>query len=83
MVKKLQCSFQIGRQGITENFLETLKTAFNNHLNVRVSVMKSGGRERQQVKKYSEELLEKLGKQYTAKIVGFTIFIKKWRKAIR
>jgi len=29
------------------------------------------------------EILEKLGKNYTAKTIGFTIFIKKWRKKVR
>ena len=34
------------------------------------------------IKEYSEKILEKLGNKYTAKIIGFTIFVKKWRKAV-
>ncbi|MCK4647820.1 YhbY family RNA-binding protein [Candidatus Pacearchaeota archaeon] len=72
---------QLGKQGITENFIGTLKHHFDKNKNVRVSVLKSAGHDKSKVKKYSEEILEKLGKNYTAKVVGFTIFFKKWRKA--
>ena len=74
---------QLGKQGISDNFIETLKFCFKNHKNVKVSVLKSAGRDRQKIKEYSEEILEKLGKNYTAKIVGFTIAVKRWRKNLR
>ena len=74
---------QLGKQGITDNFIETLKNHFKKCKNVKVSVLKSAGHEKAKVKEYSEEILDKLGKNFTAKIVGFTIFLKKWRKAVR
>jgi RNA-binding protein YhbY len=76
-----QGQVQIGKNGITENFILTLESHFKNNEDVKVSVLKSSGRDKKQVKKYSEEILEGLGKKYTAKIIGFTIFVKKWRKA--
>lgn len=76
---------QLGKNGITNNFILTLNNQFKKHGNVRVHVLKSareeGKKGRETVKKYSEELLEKLGKKYTSKIIGFKIIIKKWRKA--
>lgn len=94
-----QCHIQLGKQGITNNFICTLKSHFESHNNVKISVLKSArdhqqpasneinqistGYEKSKVKKYSEEILEKLGKNYTAKIIGFTIFLKRWRKAMR
>jgi len=72
---------QLGKQGITKNFTETLKTYFKNHKNVKISVLKSAGREN--IKKHSEEILEGLGKNYSAKIIGFTINLKKWRKEVK
>jgi len=72
---------QLGKLGITNNFVKTLKTYFKNHKNVKISVLKSAGREN--IKKYSKEILEKLGKNYTSKIIGFTINLKKWRKDIQ
>lgn len=76
-----QGQIQLGKQGITENFIITLKHHFNRHNNVKVHVLKSAERKKEKIKMYREEILEKLGKNYTAKIIGFTIFIKKWRKA--
>ncbi|MCX6749558.1 MAG: YhbY family RNA-binding protein [Candidatus Pacearchaeota archaeon] len=74
---------QIGKNGITENFILTLNDHFKNHENIKVSVLKSAGHSKEAVKKYSDEILEKLGKNYTAKTIGFTIFLKKWRRKVR
>ncbi len=74
---------QLGKQGITDNFMETLKNHFKKHENVRISVLKSSGRDKNKMKEISEEILEKLGKNYTSRIIGFTIVLKKWRKDIR
>lgn len=74
---------QLGKQGITDNFIETLKNNFKKHNYVKVSVLKSAGHDKEKVKKFSDEILEKIGKKYTAKIIGFTIVVKKWRKAVR
>ena len=74
-------TIQLGKSGITENFVETLKNHFKKHDNVKISVLKSCCRDKAEIKKMSEDILEKLGKNYTAKTIGFTIAIKKWRKA--
>lgn len=72
---------QLGKNGITENFIKTLKSYFKNHGTVKISVLKSAGREN--IKKYSEEILEKLGKNYTTRVIGFIINLKRWRKDVR
>ncbi len=74
---------QIGKNGITENFLETLKNYFKNHQNVKISVLKSATRNREELKKISEKILEGMGKNFTTRIIGFTIVVKKWRKDVR
>ncbi len=74
---------QLGKNGITNNFIKSLKNHFKKHENVKISVLKTAGHDREKIKKYSDEILDELGKKYTAKIIGFTIFLKKWRKAIR
>ena len=72
---------QLGKQGITDNFISSLKNMFNRHKNVKVSVLMSARPNgKADVKRYSEEILEKLGKNYTAKTIGFVINLKKWRK---
>ncbi len=78
---------QLGKQGVTDNFIITLRSMFKNHRNVKVSVLKSArpaGKEgRDKVIEYKDKVLDGLGVKYTAKIIGFTITIKKWRKAKR
>lgn len=74
---------QLGKQGITDSFMETLKNYFKTHLNIRISVLKSAGHDKKKVKEYSEKILERLGKNYTSKIIGFTIVLKKWRREMR
>ena len=74
---------QLGKNGITENFIETLKDHFKNHENVKISVLKSAGHEKNKVHGYSEKILERLGKNYTARVLGFTISLKKWRRKVR
>ncbi len=80
-MKKRVNNIQLGKQGITENFISSLKNHFKNSEIIRISVLKSARKDKLQVKAFSEEILEKLGKNYTAKIIGFVIVLKKWRKA--
>ncbi|MBU1727960.1 YhbY family RNA-binding protein [Patescibacteria group bacterium] len=72
---------QIGKNGITGNFMETLKSHFLKHRDVKVQVLKSARIDKESVKKYEAELLERLGKNYTARTIGFVIKVKKWRSA--
>lgn len=78
-----QGQVQLGKQGITKNFIITLKQHFNKYNNIKVHVLKSAGHNKEDIKRYSEKILDNLGKNYSAKIIGFSIFIKKWRKARR
>jgi len=73
----MKADFQIGKNGITENFLETLRIYFTKNRNARISVLKSAGREDRE--KYTKDILDFLGKKYTSKIIGFVVVIKKWR----
>lgn len=76
--------FQIGKQGLTENFIKNLEMCFKTNKIAKIYVLKSArpdGREgKAQVEKYSRGILEKLGKNYTSKVIGFTINLKKWKK---
>jgi RNA-binding protein YhbY len=74
---------QIGKNGVTDNFIASLKNQFNDCNNVRISVLRSARENKDDVKKFSDDILEKLGKNFTAKTLGFTIILKKWRKPQR
>jgi len=77
---------QLGKQGITTNFILALKNQFNIRRNIKIAVLSSArgeGKEAKiKVKEYADKILEQLGTHYTAKIIGFTISIKKWRKSM-
>jgi RNA-binding protein YhbY len=71
---------QIGKNRITENVITTLKTYFIKNKIVKISVLKSARENREDTKLIAEKLVQSLGKNYTVKIIGFTIILKKWRK---
>ncbi len=74
---------QIGKNGLTKQFLEDVKKRFENTKvkNMKVTVLKSARESREDVKKYAEEIKKHLGDKFTYRILGFSIFLKKWRKA--
>jgi len=79
----VQSQIQLGKNKVTEKFIETLKGHFKNHEGVKVSVLKSATRDKKEMEKIMGEILHNLGKNYTAKRLGFTIFLKKWRRDMR
>lgn len=72
---------QLGKNGITDNFILNLRSQFENTRGIKISVLRSFCRDKEHLKKIEEEILEKMGKNYTAKTIGYTIALKKWRKA--
>ncbi len=76
-------NIQLGKQGVSDNFILTLKSHFQKHKNIKISVLRNARENKNDVKKYAEKILEKLGEHYTAKVIGFTIALKKWRKPAR
>lgn len=73
--------FQIGKSGVTDGVLESLLSAFKYHKVIRVSTLKSSGRNRESIIQMAEELCSKLsastGKRFLYKIIGFTIILKR------
>lgn len=79
-----QQEIQVGKKGLTNEFLEDLKNRFENKkiTNIKVHVLKSARENgKEDVKKFSKEILDFLGNKFTSRVIGFSIFIKKWRKA--
>lgn len=74
---------QLGKKGLTDNFIGTLKDHFKKYQNVKVSVLKSSTRDRGELREISDKILEGLGKNYTSRIIGYTLVLKKWRKPVR
>jgi RNA-binding protein YhbY len=77
-------NFQLGKAGLTESFIESLLKTFKNHELVKVSILKSCCRDRQEAKNLALGICQKLekleNKRFTLRLVGYTMFIRKWRK---
>jgi len=81
-MKSFKAHIQIGKNGLTDGIITTIKNAFANREDVKISVLKAAGYDKEKVKEIADEIITNLGNHYTAKIVGFSIFLKKWRRAI-
>jgi len=73
-------TLQIGKKGLTAEFIINLKKLFETAEHARVSILKSATRDREELKKWADEIVSKLGMNYTCKIIGWTIVLRKWRK---
>jgi len=71
---------QLGKNGVTQNFIETLKMHFNKCRFVKVHLLKSAQEERSNKEEIAKEIVKKLGKEYSFKIIGFKIILKKQGK---
>ncbi len=77
-----EVKFQIGKSGLTEGIIESLKLAFKNHKQVRISVLKGADRNKEKVREMGEEISVKLREgqkkhSYPYRIVGFTIIMRR------
>ena len=85
--KSIVSKIQVGKNGITKNFIDTLRSYFKKHTIVKVSVLKNNLEEfdnkKEKVKEYSDKILSDLGKSYTSRTIGHTIIVQKWRKEKR
>ena len=77
-----QIEIQLGKKGLTKEFLDSLNKRFEKPSvkNIKVRVLRNARENREDIKRYAEEIIKFLGKKFTYKILGFSIFIKKWRK---
>lgn len=80
-----QTEIQLGKKGLTNEFLEGLKKRFEkpDMKNIKISVLKSARENgKADVKNYAEEIVKFLGSKFSYRTIGFSIFVKKWRRAI-
>lgn len=80
MEKKFEAKFQIGKAGLSDAFIETLKLAFKTHHQVRISILKSAAEERKAIESIASEIRSKLGVSVAVRIIGFTIILVKIKK---
>lgn len=72
--------FQIGKAGVTEGVLESLKMGFKTHSAIRISVLRSQAPTKDKVREIAEELVRRLEGPHRFITVGFTIVLKKQKE---
>jgi|TARA_B100001971_G_C17663385_1_gene273957 RNA-binding protein YhbY len=79
----LNQEIQLGKKGLTQEFIQDIEKRLDKYRNasIKVHVLKSARESKADVKKYAEEIIKKLGPKYTFRTIGFSIFLRKWRKA--
>ena len=77
------CAMQIGKNGLTKSILEAIEHAFATHGNIKISVFKSATQDKNEIEKMALDICAALGRKFTYRIVGHTIFLKKWKKPMR
>ena len=76
-------TFQLGKSEIDENFLETIKASFKRQDIIKIKVLKTQTRDKEQVKNLAEKIakgIETETRRYKPRVIGFTIILNKFRK---
>lgn len=71
---------QLGKNKVTENFILDLQNRFKTHKNLKISILRSCCRDKKELEKIRDEIIKLLGKNFTAKAIGYTLALKKWRQ---
>jgi RNA-binding protein YhbY len=71
---------QLGKAGLSDAFVEQVQSIFKNEKALKISILKSACRDKDDAKKIGEELVEKLGTKFGFKLVGYVLTVVKFRK---
>lgn len=74
---------QIGKNGLTDAFVEQVRKISQTDERIKISILKSACRDKAEAKKICDELVEKLGKNYTYRLVGYVCTLMKFRRDVR
>ncbi|MDH3352876.1 MAG: YhbY family RNA-binding protein [Nanoarchaeota archaeon] len=78
-IKKLQ----LGKNGLTESFIDQVKSIFENEKLIKITILKSACRDKSDAEKIAKDLVIALGPKYGYKLVGYVLTIIKYRKEQR
>lgn len=71
--------FQIGKNGITKGVIESLTLALKNHKQIRISVLKSCCRNKEELEELATELKSEIPFNLKVRTIGYTIILIKLR----
>jgi RNA-binding protein YhbY len=74
---------QLGKNGLSPEFIEQVKKVFENEQILKISILKSACRNKKDAEKIGEDLLNALGKKYIFRLVGYVLTINKFKRDMR
>jgi len=74
---------QLGKKGLTEEFINQARDLFKNEEIIKISILKSACRNKNDAEKLADNLMESLGKNFDYRLVGYVLTVRKFRKDIR
>jgi RNA-binding protein YhbY len=74
-IKKLQ----MGKNGITDNFIEQLRNMFTHTKIVKVTILKSACRNKADAIALADKLVEKLGTKFSYSLIGYVLTVRRFR----
>ena len=75
--------FQMGKAGLTDQFIGALRIAFAKHKIAKIMLLKTASRDKGEVKRMAEEICAKLADsefRYDYKLIGFTLTVRRFKK---
>ncbi len=75
-----ELKFQIGKKGVTQGVIDFINTSFKTHNQLRISILKSLSRSKEEIEKMASEMKDKLNYACNYKVLGFTIILKRQSK---
>jgi len=69
---------QLGKNGLSAEFLDTLRKNFKRHETVKISLLKNYSRDKDKIKEDADNLCAQLGCKY--KLLGYTLIIKRQKQ---
>jgi RNA-binding protein YhbY len=83
MAKSEILQLQIGKNGLTDAVVEQIRNLSLKSERMKITILKSACRDKAEAKQMCEELVEKLGKNYAYRLVGYVCTLFRFRKNVR
>ena len=71
---------QLGKNGLTTEFISQVQTIFKKEKILKITILKSACRDKAEAKQIADQLMDKLGPKYKYKLIGYVLTLMKFRK---
>lgn len=74
--------FQMGKYGLTPEFIEQIKGVFKNERMVKISILRSACRNKVEADEIAKKLVAELGGNYKYRLIGYVLTVMRFRKPV-